>query len=344
VDKYEITTTHQALTDYIVVTSKVAWTATVSDGDNWCTLANAGTTGNGTVTVNIAANTGIESPRDAVITFAAGDVTLDVPVSQAGMPVVLTVSETAITVSSEASAETFTVTCNTNWTATTDASWLTFTNGSGDATEGTIVTANIPAHEGYTRRTATITIAAGTVNRTVAVAQRGMPVTAPTTAASTYIWTYGALEMTDYIELTTAGCIAGGAGASNENPDVWTNTRSNTDPMCVTQTVDGKTYYYYNWPFATQKGSDLCPDPWRVPSKDDLAGLAGYPKDELLQDWGGYGWRGDGFAGPGSGIQIWTTTETGAETASFFYVTWGVGFWDGDPKSTGQAIRCVREW
>jgi hypothetical protein len=68
----------------IAVTSNTAWTATVNTAATWCTLANANATGNGTVTVNIVENP-IAASRAATVTVAAGTLTQQVAVTQAGV-------------------------------------------------------------------------------------------------------------------------------------------------------------------------------------------------------------------------------------------------------------------
>ncbi|MDR2448740.1 MAG: fibrobacter succinogenes major paralogous domain-containing protein [Prevotellaceae bacterium] len=38
-------------------------------------------------------------------------------------------------------------------------------------------------------------------------------------------------------------------------------------------TFKGSTYYYYTWPYVDQRAAELCPSPWRVPTKDDFINL-----------------------------------------------------------------------
>jgi uncharacterized protein (TIGR02145 family) len=71
-----------AAADYPVnVTSNVNWTASVSAGANWCTIAPASGTGNGTLTVNLTQNT-TGAPRAATITVAGNGLSQTIAVKQ----------------------------------------------------------------------------------------------------------------------------------------------------------------------------------------------------------------------------------------------------------------------
>lgn len=74
--------------DYVIaVTSNTTWTATVNaEADAWCTLANASTSGNGTVTVSLTDNTSMEV-RTATISISDGTLSRQVVVTQEFMPV-----------------------------------------------------------------------------------------------------------------------------------------------------------------------------------------------------------------------------------------------------------------
>jgi uncharacterized protein (TIGR02145 family) len=74
--------------DYVIaVTSNTTWTATVNtEAEAWCTLTDASSAGNGTVTVNVTDNTTAE-PRTATISISDGTLMQQVVVTQAFMPV-----------------------------------------------------------------------------------------------------------------------------------------------------------------------------------------------------------------------------------------------------------------
>jgi uncharacterized protein (TIGR02145 family) len=87
VDNTEIPAVGHAADYVIAVTSNTTWTATVNtEAETWCTLADASTAGNGTVTVSIADNTTMEV-RTATISISDGTLTRQVVVTQAFMPV-----------------------------------------------------------------------------------------------------------------------------------------------------------------------------------------------------------------------------------------------------------------
>jgi hypothetical protein len=83
VDKTTIGAPGGAAAYPVFVTSNLTWTATVSSAaTSWCTLANAGATGNGTVTVNVTINSG-EAVRNATVTIVAGALQKTVTLQQA---------------------------------------------------------------------------------------------------------------------------------------------------------------------------------------------------------------------------------------------------------------------
>jgi hypothetical protein len=84
VDNTAIPATADADSYDIAVTSNTAWTATVSEGATWCTLAGTPGSGDGTVTVNVALNAATVT-RSATVTLAAGTLTRAVGVAQAAL-------------------------------------------------------------------------------------------------------------------------------------------------------------------------------------------------------------------------------------------------------------------
>ena len=71
----------EAGSETIAVTANVSWTA--SSNAAWATISPASGTNNGTITVNVQANTGAEA-RNAAITITDGTLTKTVAVTQAG--------------------------------------------------------------------------------------------------------------------------------------------------------------------------------------------------------------------------------------------------------------------
>jgi hypothetical protein len=170
VDKTAIAATAAAGTYSIAVTGNTAWTATVNGEASWCTLTGASGTGNGTITVNAAENTAVET-RTATVSVTAGALTRQVTVTQAAVALVLDVDNTAIAATAEADVYNIAVTSNSAWTATVngEASWCTLTGASG--TGNGAITVNAAENATGEIRTATVTVTAGTLTRQVTVTQ-----------------------------------------------------------------------------------------------------------------------------------------------------------------------------
>ena len=134
------------------VTSNIAWNA--SSNQSWCTVTGSGN-GNGTITANYTENTSTTS-RIATITISGPGVSDQVvTVTQDGAAATLAVMPPSQSVSESSGMTDFTVTSNSDWTASSDASWCTVTaSGSGN---GTLV-ATYEANSTSTEREANITV------------------------------------------------------------------------------------------------------------------------------------------------------------------------------------------
>jgi hypothetical protein len=134
------------------VTSNANWNVTCDSA--WCTVTPTGT-GNGTIVANFTENTTI-NPRIAHITVTVTGLTpVVVTVSQTGVAPTLVVMPPNQSVNALAGDTTFTVTSNSSWVVSSDATWCTATpSGSGN---GTIV-ANYQENQTYSQRVATITV------------------------------------------------------------------------------------------------------------------------------------------------------------------------------------------
>ncbi len=142
------------------VTSNCSWTAT--SNQTWCTVITPSGTGNGVIDINYAANT-LPISRTATITVTVAGVTpVQVTVTQAAVPCLLSVTPSNQNVTaSPAGATSFTVTSNCDWTASSNLTWCTVTpSGSGN---GTIV-ANYTVNTLPVPRTATITVTVAGLN------------------------------------------------------------------------------------------------------------------------------------------------------------------------------------
>ncbi|MDR3350941.1 MAG: BACON domain-containing protein [Prevotellaceae bacterium] len=254
----------------VAVTSNVTWTASVNAGATWCTISPATATGNGTVTITVAAQlTAI--PRAATITFTAGSPIKTVSVVQEGAPVTLTTDRTSIAAPFTAGSYTVAVTSNATWTASVDAAatWCTVSPATG--TSNGTVTVNVMENPATVTRAATVTFTAGTVTRAVSVTQPEN-MGQPPYAASTQTWVLGTQIWSDVIQWPECN-----------------KSSFNTPPAdCRSYTSGTNTWYYYGFGFAS---GNLCKSPWRVPRYDDLMTLHNAGLDtNLPAEWviGGY--------------------------------------------------------
>jgi hypothetical protein len=157
----------------IVVTSNVAWTASVT-GDNtntWIELGSPqfaeGNSGNGTFTVTIKPNGVGAAARNSTITLSSDADVNDVPIAVAqlkGADATLSLNPTTISdVSADGdNAKTIAVTSNTNWTAESNEKWVVISSGNTGNGDGTIKL-SIDKNEVTESRSATVTVTASGV-------------------------------------------------------------------------------------------------------------------------------------------------------------------------------------
>jgi hypothetical protein len=154
----------------------------------------------------------------------------------------------------------------------------------------------------------------------------------PPLAASTQTWTFGEQTWSDAIH-----CPECNKGTFED---------SNTDPQCRSYTKDGKTWYYYNWAYVDANKATMCPDPWRVPTKEDFETLvSNTTASTLVSEWG-YGGTcvssGTLYAQDGAAY-YWSSTEY--DSGCVYEL--GYGSSDVNPqnyvgKYYGQQVRCVK--
>jgi glucuronoarabinoxylan endo-1,4-beta-xylanase len=149
----------------VTVTSNVSWTAT--DNQSWITVSPASGTNNGTVSVSVTANTGSGS-RSGTVTISGGSIIRTVSVTQSGVANNLTVSPSSLNPGSVAGSSNVSVTSNVSWTAIDNQSWITVSPASG--TNNGTVSVSVTANTGASR-SGTVTIAGGSITRTVSVTQ-----------------------------------------------------------------------------------------------------------------------------------------------------------------------------
>jgi hypothetical protein len=293
--------------------------------------------------VNVAANPTIET-RAATVTIRAGTLTRKVAVTQSGATPALAVDKATIPAGAAAATYSIGVTSNLTWMATVNsaATWCTLANASGSG-NGT-VTVNVAKNTVAATRSATVTVASGSLTRTVTVTQDVL--TAPPYAASTQTWKFGGQKWSDAIHMP--GC------------DKTSFNQSTTEPDCRSYSSNGNTWYYYNWPYVAANASTLCPAPWRVPSMRDFQTLANNAsRVQLMTAWrrGGHMMTNHEPYDLGDRVELWSTTSLNDQEASMMYVDGGYCytyvngtpvpcplFVAGTDKYLGDAVQCVIDW
>jgi hypothetical protein len=225
-----------------------------------------------------------------------------------------------------------TVTSSVTWTATVNAesaAWCTVSPATGTGSGS--VTMNVAEYLDAGIRSATITVASGTLTKTVAVTQQPQRDTPPY-AASAQTWTFGNQTWSDAIRCPEC------------NKETFERS-SNLDPLCRSYTADGKTWYYYNFDYVYFNKSALCPSPWRVPAKEDFETLVGNTDNStLINAWGYGGLAYKSFVTYMGSAFYWSSTEyIGSQV---FYLTYSSGYGDLGVSVTygeyGHQIRCVK--
>ena len=152
------------------VHSNKNWTATKTNLD-WATVSPVEGEKNRTATITVTPtavnNTGSE--RSGIISFAYGaEAPYLVTVKQAAFVPSLSVNPESLEFAKGGESKNVTITSNTDWTAAASESWVTLgaTSGKGNGTLAVTAAANENA-----ARTATVTITAGTIVKTVTVSQ-----------------------------------------------------------------------------------------------------------------------------------------------------------------------------
>jgi hypothetical protein len=155
----------------------------------------------------------------------------------------------------------------------------------------------------------------------------------PPYAATTQTWTFGNQTWSDAIQMPDC------------NKEDFED--SYTDPQCRSYTENGKTWYYYNWPYVNANKTTMCPDPWRVPTKEDFDVLVSNTTSSTLIDAWGYGGgaRGSSMYDVNSYADYWSSTVDSDNTnyAYFSYYTIGSLYVTYDNKYHGFQVRCVKD-
>lgn len=154
------------------VTVNTDGTFTTSKNDSWISVSTSGSS----ITISVTENTA-KTSRSGSVTVSLSDLTSGslsqtIAVSQAGKDYYLNVDKTSISAGSSSSSESFTITSNDTWSASSDAGWakLSATTGSGDKT----ITVSIDANASTSSRSGTITVkGTNSGTKTISVSQEG---------------------------------------------------------------------------------------------------------------------------------------------------------------------------
>jgi len=228
----------------VVAGAACRWTAV--SNDSWITVGVGATgTGNATVAYNVAANTG-SAPRTGTLTIGGYAFT----VTQPGAPCGFTLSPFLANLTSPAAADgsvTVSAGAGCDWTATSNAAWITIRSGASGSGSGT-VNYTVAANTGTTSRTGTMTIAgrAFTVTQpatscafTISPTSQSFPGSGGSgsvavTTSSTCSWTASSAAAW----VTVSGTTGTGSGTVTFN--VAANT--STLPRSAMLTIAGKSF------------------------------------------------------------------------------------------------------
>ena len=159
----------------INLTSNINWSA--SSDQSWLNVSPASGFADATINFTAQENTTTQT-RVANITFSGNGVsnTILTITQDAGGVAYLLVNPTTLLFQNAANTpQNIAINSNTNWTATSNQTWLTLSATSGNGVAN--ITANASNHTGSSNRTATITIsAAGLPDRIITVSQNGAPI------------------------------------------------------------------------------------------------------------------------------------------------------------------------
>ena len=153
------------------------WSATPDAG--WVTVTPASGSaadGSATITVSVVKNDTFDA-RSAKVSVKAGPLSATITVNQAGKDVVFTLSDQQLNAETAGLEKTIEFESNADWTASSDASWLTVTPASGKASDAKVsITIKAEKNETFDARTAKVNVTAGENSAVITVNQAGKDV------------------------------------------------------------------------------------------------------------------------------------------------------------------------
>jgi hypothetical protein len=154
----------------------------------------------------------------------------------------------------------------------------------------------------------------------------------PPYAASAQTWTFGSsLTWSDRIASTQINCQQ-------------VNTMSSSGTQTLYAVIDNK--YYYNWYCLDANRSQFCPDPWRIPTKEDFEELVIVTTYEVIEAaWTTPGCLDAGNSSPTFGatyVALWTVTLSASNPYWIYTGFDSISIQTNKVRQTGLTIVCVR--
>jgi beta-glucanase (GH16 family) len=167
----------------LVVSADADWS--ITSNQDWCSVFPSGGVKNEstTVKVTVTANSGFDA-REAVLKITSGASSRNVTLTQ-NPNAAMTLSTTTISAGAQGQNVNVTVTCNGNWTASSNASWCKVSPTSGTKGETTMVVA-IDENTATTDRGAEITVTYDGGSQTISVVQLSDAINTP--EGYTLVW------------------------------------------------------------------------------------------------------------------------------------------------------------
>ena len=199
--------------------SNIDWTA--SSDASWLTVTPAsGKASDAKVSITIKAEKNDTfDARTAKVNVTAGKNSAVITVSQAGKDVVFTLSDQQLNAETAGLEKTIEFESNTDWTASSDASWLTVTPASGKASDAKVsITIKAEKNTLAKTRNAKVSVSAGSKSAVITVNQEAAPAYVKVTPASDKPFGYSGLETSISVESNAAWTVSCDAGWLEVSP------------------------------------------------------------------------------------------------------------------------------
>ena len=195
------------------------WSATPDAG--WVTVTPASGSAadsSATITVSVVKNDTFDA-RTAKVSVKAGPLSATITVNQAGKDVVFTISDQQLNAEAAGLEKTIEFESNIDWTASSDASWLTVTPASGKASDAKVsITIKAEKNTLAKTRNAKVSVSAGSKSAVITVNQEAAPAYVKVTPASDKPFGYSGLETSISVESNAAWTVSCDAGWLEVSP------------------------------------------------------------------------------------------------------------------------------